>query len=220
VKALGMLWYSKASNSIIKIMKNIQLEEVEREYKHLLIRECAKSLGIFNLKKSLKPLKDAKVFCKKNYAYDALKEIHTALALLGEKDSVLHIVREFKRDEEDSKIKGIIESIDTEVLGEVFEELELYDDAENLYTKNGMLKQAAKMRRNKAAQGAAKIDQTVVHGDYVDDRDTIVKDSVINRSNIGSNSKAEDLREAKSLFEEGLIDQSEYKQMKKDILGK
>ena len=31
-----------------------------------------------------------------------------------------------------------------------------------------------------------KVDQTIVHGDYVDDRDTIVKDSVINRSNVGS----------------------------------
>ena len=198
-------------------MKNIQLEDVERKYKHLLIRECAKSLGIFNLKKNLKPLKDAKVFCKKNYAYDALEEIHTALALLGEKDSVLHIVRKFKRDEEDSKIKGIIKRIDTEVLGEVFESLELFDDAEKLYTKNGMLEKSAEVRKKKAKMSGT---STIVQGDYVDDRDTIVKDSVINRSNIGSNSKAEDLREAKSLFEEGLIDQSEYKQMKKEILGK
>ncbi len=64
--------------------------------------------------------------------------------------------------------------------------------------------------------------KTVVQGDYVDDRDTIVKDSVINRSNVGAGgkSKAEELREAKSLFEEGLIDDDEFKQMKKEILGK
>ena len=43
---------------------------------------------------------------------------------------------------------------------------------------------------------------------------------MVNRSNIGSGSKAEGLREAKSLFEEGLIDESEYKQIKKEILGK
>ena len=46
-----------------------------------------------------------------------------------------------------------------------------------------------------------KVDQTVVHGDYVDDRDTIVKDSVLNRSNVGGKSKAEELREAKSLLD-------------------
>ena len=48
------------------------------------------------------------------------------------------------------------------------------------------------------------------------------KDSVVSKSNVGAGgkSKAEDLREAKSLFEEGLIDESEYKQMKKEILGK
>ena len=36
----------------------------------------------------------------------------------------------------------------------------------------------------------------------------------------GGSSKAEELREAKSLFEEGLIDDAEFKQMKKEILGK
>ena len=82
----------------------------------------------------------------------------------------------------------------------------------------GLHKDAKRVRRKMLDE--KKVDQTVVQGDYVDDRDTIVKDSIINRSNIGGNSKAEGLREAKSLFEEGLIDESEYKQMKKEILGK
>ena len=43
---------------------------------------------------------------------------------------------------------------------------------------------------------------------------------MVSKSSVGGNSKAEGLREAKSLFEEGLIDESEYKQMKKEILGK
>ena len=48
-----------------------------------------------------------------------------------------------------------------------------------------------------------------------------IKDSVLNRSNVGGkSSKAEELREAKSLFEEGLIDENEFKEMKKEILGK
>jgi len=64
--------------------------------------------------------------------------------------------------------------------------------------------------------------QINIEGDYVDDRDTIIKDSVINRSNIGSGgkSKSKELREAKALLEDGIIDDDEFKQMKKEILGK
>ena len=104
----------------------------------------------------------------------------------------------------------------------MFEDLELYDDAENLYTKNGMLKKAAKMRRNKAAQGAVKVDQTVVHGDYVDDRDTIVKDSVISKSNIGAggDDKFTRLEKLKEMFDSGFISKEEMEEMKKEILGK
>ena len=67
-----------------------------------------------------------------------------------------------------------------------------------------------------------KVEQTVVQGDYVDDRDTIVKDSVVSKSNIGAGgkSKSEELREAKALLDEGIIDEDEFKQMKKEILGK
>ena len=61
-----------------------------------------------------------------------------------------------------------------------------------------------------------------VKGDYIDDRDTIIQDSVISRSNIGTGekSKAEELREAKALLDDGIIDDAEFKQMKKEILGK
>ena len=70
-------------------------------------------------------------------------------------------------------------------------------------------------------QKVVNIEQTVVHGDYIDDRDTIVKDSVLNRSNIGGgSSKAEELQRVADLKEKGLIDDDEFKQMKKEILGK
>ena len=47
------------------------------------------------------------------------------------------------------------------------------------------------------------------------------KDSVINGSNVGgSSSKAEELREAKTLHDEGLINEDDYEKMKKEILGK
>ena len=63
---------------------------------------------------------------------------------------------------------------------------------------------------------------TIIHGDYVDDRDTLVKDSVLNRSNVGSSgkSKVEELEKVSGLKEKGLINNEEYEQMKKEILGK
>ena len=81
-----------------------------------------------------------------------------------------------------------------------------------------MDKEVIRVRKQKANLAAPK---TEIHGDYVDDRDTIVKDSVINRSNVGSGgkSKSEELREAKALLDDGIIDNDEFKQMKKEILG-
>ena len=51
---------------------------------------------------------------------------------------------------------------------------------------------------------------------------TEVKDSVLNRSNIGSDgkSKAEQVQNIKELLDSGAIDDDEFKQMKKEILGK
>ena len=82
-----------------------------------------------------------------------------------------------------------------------------------------MLEKAANVRRKIAEMSGSK---TVVQGDYVDDRDTIVKDSVINRSNVGSGSdeKFTKLERLAEMRKEGLIDEDEFKQMKKEILGK
>ena len=51
---------------------------------------------------------------------------------------------------------------------------------------------------------------------------TEVKDSVLNRSSIGSDgkSKAEQVQNIKELLDSGAIDEDEFKQMKKEILGK
>ncbi len=97
-----------------------------------------------------------------------------------------------------------------------------YDEAIAIYENLGKPEEAKRVRKLKAEQGAVKVDQTVVHGDYVDDRDTIVKDSVVNKSNIGAGgkSKSEELRDAKALLDDGIIDEDEFKQMKKEILGK
>ena len=128
---------------------------------------------------------------------------------------------------EKSEIREAIIEAKAKLAGE-FEDLLRYKEAIDIWEELGIHREAKRIRKKVREEGKIKVDQTVVHGDYVDDRDTtyiddrdtIIKDSVVNRSNIGGGSKAEGLREAKSLFEEGLIDESEYKQMKKEILGK
>jgi hypothetical protein len=95
-----------------------------------------------------------------------------------------------------------------------------YAGALRIWESLGDRSEAKRIRNIMRDEGKVNVDQTVVHGDYVDDRDTIVKDSVINRSNVGSGSKADELREAKALLDEGLINENDYKQMKKEILGK
>ena len=100
-----------------------------------------------------------------------------------------------------------------------FERLELYDKAEEWYKYHDMLEEAAAIRRKKAEMAGSK---TIVHGDYVDDRDTIVKDSVINRSNVGAggDDKFSKLKELKEMFESDFISKEEMEEMKKEILGK
>ena len=95
-----------------------------------------------------------------------------------------------------------------------------YEGALEIWVKLGNNKEAKRIRQKMMDE--KKVEQTVVHGDYVDDRDTIVKDSVINRSNVGAGgkSKAEEIKEIKELLDSGAIDDDEFKQMKKEILGK
>ena len=95
-----------------------------------------------------------------------------------------------------------------------------YDVAIQLWEKAGKTKEATKVRKLKAEQ--IRVDQTVVHGDYVDDRDTIIKDSVLNRTNVGASGddKFAKLDRLADMKEKGLIDDDEFKQMKKEILGK
>jgi len=91
-----------------------------------------------------------------------------------------------------------------------------YEKAIEIYEQINMPKEAARVRKLVAEQ--KKVDQTIVHGDYVDDRDTIVKDSVLNRSNVGGSSKMQDLKDLTKMKKEGLIDDDEFKQMKKEIM--
>ena len=94
-----------------------------------------------------------------------------------------------------------------------------YTKAIKIYERIGLREEAARVRKLEAEQGAVKVDQTVVQGDQI--TKTEIKDSVLNRSNIGSGkSKAEEIKEIKDLLDSGAIDDDEFKQMKKEILGK
>ena len=90
---------------------------------------------------------------------------------------------------------------------EIYEELKEDDEVVRLRT---FIKEEAKI----------KVTQKVVHGDEV--TKTEIKDSVVSKSNVGAGgkSKSEELRDAKALLDDGIIDDDEFKQMKKEILGK
>jgi hypothetical protein len=95
-----------------------------------------------------------------------------------------------------------------------------YDSAIEIWEDLGAIKEAARVRKLKAEQGAVKVSQKVVHGDEVSK--TEIKDSVVSKSNIGAGgkSKAEEIKEIKELLDSGAIDAAEFRQMKKEILGK
>ena len=93
-----------------------------------------------------------------------------------------------------------------------------YDSAILIWEELGEIKEAARVRKKLAAQGSVKVAQKIVHGDDV----TEIKDSVVSKSNIGSSGddKVAKLEKIANLKKEGLIDDDEFKQMKKEILGK
>ena len=95
-----------------------------------------------------------------------------------------------------------------------------YKGAIGIYEKYNMPKEAARIRKLKAEQGAVKVDQTVVQGDQI--TKTEINDSVVSKSNIGSggDDKLTKIKELKELHDAGAIDDDEFKQMKKEILGK
>ena len=81
-------------------------------------------------------------------------------------------------------------------------------------------KETKRLRQKIKEEKQVKVDQTIVQGDQV--TKTEIKDSVVSKSNIGSggDDKFTKLKELKEMLAEGLIDDDEFKQMKKEILGK
>ena len=135
-------------------------------------------------------------------------------------DTVIQVHETSIKEEELTKTKEDIRLEKLEKIKQREEALD-FDTAIEIWEELGEISEAARVRKLKTEQSAVKVDQTVVHGDYVDDRDTIVKDSVINRSNVGGgSSKMQELKDLAEMKEKGLIDDDEFKQMKKEILGK
>ena len=112
------------------------------------------------------------------------------------------------------KRKHIISTLEKQA--QVREKALDYDNAIRIWEQLGKIDEAARVRKLKAKQISIRVAQNVIHGD------TIVKDSVLNRANVGSGakSKAEQIKNIKELLDSDAIDENEFKQMKKEILGK
>jgi hypothetical protein len=146
------------------------------------------------LRKTLDPFQNI------NIIGSSADEIKSLIKTAEEKLSKL----EEKEEREDTrlgkleKVKQREKALDFKAAIEIWEEL-------------GEISEAARVRKLKAELGSVKLSQKVE-----------IKDSVLHRSNISSEgkSKAEEIKEIKELHDTGTIDDGEFKQMKKEILGK
>ena len=109
-------------------------------------------------------------------------------------------------------------SIEVEIAKEEEKILD-YAAAIERFTKFGLHEDAARVRRLQADMGSVKVAQKVVQGDEITKTD--IRDSVISKSNIGAggDDKFTKLDRLAEMKKEGLIDDDEFKQMKKEILG-
>ena len=93
------------------------------------------------------------------------------------------------------------------------EKLLEFEEAAKMYKIAGYDKQVIRVRK----KARNKVKQTIVHGDQV--TKTEIKDSVLNRSNVGGSSKMQELERLAEMKKEGLISDEEYEKMKQEIIG-
>ena len=112
----------------------------------------------------------------------------------------------------------------SEDLNDYNQALENYREADRLYKEfkpieNNLYHEDIERINNKLlAEKRVKVSQKVVHGDEV--TKTEIKDSVLNRSNIGGgSSKMQELKDLAEMKKEGLISDEEYEKMKQEIIG-
>ena len=153
--------------------------------------------------------------------FDSLKE--SELLLIKSKNMKIReaeIIRRRQKERKREANEKIIRTKQKERQARERESALDYDSAIVLWEGMRNLEEAARVRKLKAEQGAIKVDQTVFHGDQV--TKTEIKDSVLNRSNVGAGgkTKGERIKLIKELLDSGAINDDEFKQMKKEILGK
>jgi len=103
-------------------------------------------------------------------------------------------------------------------IAQVSEKYLNYHKAIEFYDKIGELEESARIREIITEQKAVKVTQKVVHGDEI--TKTEIKDSVLNRSNVGGgSSKMQELKDLTEMKKEGLINDDEFQNMKNEILG-
>ncbi len=122
-------------------------------------------------------------------------------------------------NEDKNHAKRIVNAI-CKKIAQVNEKYLNYHKAIEFYDRIGEHEESARIREIITEQKTVKVTQKVVHGDEI--TKTEIKDSVVSKSNIGTggDDKVAKLEKIANLKKEGLIDDDEYKQMKKEILGK
>ena len=125
----------------------------------------------------------------------------------------------YKRQKEEES-EGSLEKEKKEKLEKVKqrEEAKDYEAAIQIWESLGEIKEAARVRELQAEIGSVKLSQKVVHGDEISQ--TEIKDSVLNRSNVGGgSSKMQELEKLTTMKEKGLISDEEYEKMKREVIG-
>ena len=192
-----------------------EIKKAERKRLKKLVEQAVSKGGLDNYQETLGILiNDLNLRRSKNYEKMILKvkmEIATEYEKLLDYNKAIEAYKDAELPDEVIRIKKLLGDEKVEHLD--------YDKAIEIYESIGDKEAAKNTRKLKAEQGAVKVTQKVDHG--VEVSKTEIKDSVLNRSNVGGkSSKAEELREAKALLDEGLINEDDYENMKKEILGK
>ena len=187
---------------------NVQRKEFRLSYSRIWgkFSELTVTNTIYSRKKTKK--KDNKmIFPPSPTPSDTISEEKTQESPSEQKENVIEL-GEVPEVEESSmeKLEKLIERRNAgEVTSEEFEEM-----------KKEILE-----RKPQVSKDPVEIAQEEVHDDYIDDHDTIVKDSVVSKSSIGGgSSKMQELEKLKEMFDSGFISKEEMEKMKKEILGK
>jgi len=114
------------------------------------------------------------------------------------------------------KEKRLKEKNDAIEVAKKHEKLLEFEEAAQIYKKYEMDEEVIRVREEQ--RNKVNIDQNVVHGDQI--TNTEIKDSVLNRSNVGGgSSKMQELKDLAEMKKEGLISDEEYEKMKQEIIG-